>query len=604
MSPDGGTGYRVLARKYRPERFSDLIGQEPLVRTLSNAIRLDRLASAYMLSGERGVGKTSTARLLARGLICTGADGAGGATLEPCGQCDSCRSSIENRHPDVLEVDAASHTKVEDARNIIEGAGYRPVSARYKIYVIDEVHMMSKNAFNTIVKTLEDPPESAKFIFATTEIGKVPGTLLSLCQRFDLQRVSAETLAGHMTRICEAENIDADADAVAAIARAAGGSVRDGLSLLDQAAAMNADSINAENIEGMLGRPGRATAISMVKAVVEHDSASALGLFNEALVNGADPAQLVGDLMEIAHDACMKASGGSLGTVLEGERKAIEGIAGAGLARLGGIWQILVKGSDEVASAPRPGAAAEMLLIRMSHQADLPSPGEIAEHLARTNEAGTTQGDEAMDNTQAQRVTHQDDGHHGYASHSNEGAGHYHADQPTRYADTPPGGQAQTGSPAQFQQQTQSSAQAGASEPAPETGQLTVADIHEIALNNNKPGLARAIRAHIRPVSIDAENGSFEVGLEGETHPEFLPKLAHLLYKTTGSRWVISVVANADTLTLDEWEDAVQGAMKQQVSGEAMMQKVMKTFPDAEIVSVKKRGSKKRGAAQDNEIGI
>ena len=269
MSEQNPNGYRVLARKYRPDRFSELIGQEALVRTLGNALTLGRLAHAFVLTGVRGVGKTSTARLLARGLNCIGEDGNGEATLEPCGTCEPCQAIGAGRHVDVLEIDAASHTGVDDAREIIEGVGYRPVSARFKIYIIDEVHMMSKSAFNALLKTLEEPPDNVKFIFATTEIRKVPVTILSRCQRFDLRRVPADELAGHLTRICERENINAEAEAVTAIARAAEGSVRDALSLLDQAAAMTADKLSPDSIADMLGRPGRQDSITILGAALE-----------------------------------------------------------------------------------------------------------------------------------------------------------------------------------------------------------------------------------------------------------------------------------------------------------------------------------------------
>ena len=276
MNDDIQTGYRVLARKYRPDRFSELIGQEALVRTLGNALSLGRLAHAFVLTGVRGVGKTSTARLLARGLNCIGPDGTGDATLEPCGKCEPCVAIAASRHVDVLEVDAASHTGVDDARDIIEGVGYRPVSARYKIYIIDEVHMMSKSAFNALLKTLEEPPDNVKFIFATTEIRKVPVTILSRCQRFDLRRVDSDVLAAHLASICTHESINADPEALSVISRAAEGSVRDALSLLDQAAAMTADQISADNIAAMLGRPGRTDSIAMLDAAMSGDAAGAL----------------------------------------------------------------------------------------------------------------------------------------------------------------------------------------------------------------------------------------------------------------------------------------------------------------------------------------
>jgi len=318
MSEQNPNGYRVLARKYRPDRFSELIGQEALVRTLGNALTLGRLAHAFVLTGVRGVGKTSTARLLARGLNCIGEDGNGEATLEPCGTCEPCQAIGAGRHVDVLEIDAASHTGVDDAREIIEGVGYRPVSARFKIYIIDEVHMMSKSAFNALLKTLEEPPDNVKFIFATTEIRKVPVTILSRCQRFDLRRVPADELAGHLTRICERENINAEAEAVTAIARAAEGSVRDALSLLDQAAAMTADRLTIESVTEMLGRPGRSDSIAILDAAMRGDVPDELAaaILDWKSILAADPQKLATRVasqktLEAILPACPTLFGGS-----------------------------------------------------------------------------------------------------------------------------------------------------------------------------------------------------------------------------------------------------------------------------------------------------
>ena len=391
MSETNPNGYRVLARKYRPERFSELIGQEALVRTLGNALSLGRLAHAFVLTGVRGVGKTSTARLLARGLNCIGADGNGEATLEPCGVCEPCRAIAAARHVDVLEIDAASHTGVDDAREIIEGVGYRPVSARFKIYIIDEVHMMSKSAFNALLKTLEEPPDNVKFIFATTEIRKVPVTILSRCQRFDLRRVPAEALSGHLGSICERESIAAEAEAITAIARAAEGSVRDALSLLDQAAAMTADSLTADGITEMLGRPGRRDSIAILTSAMAGDSAAGLAALASAMANGAEPEMIIADLLDLVHRASLKAAGGTLEELLDAEKAPVAALAEQGIARLGRAWQMLLKGHAEVTAAPHPGAAAEMLVIRLAHLASMPTPGEIVRKLADSAPGGPQQ---------------------------------------------------------------------------------------------------------------------------------------------------------------------------------------------------------------------
>ena len=381
--------YRVLARKYRPETFSELIGQEALVRTLSNALTLGRLAHAFVLTGVRGIGKTSTARLLAKGLNCIGADGNGGATLEPCGQCEPCQAIASGRHVDVLEMDAASHTGVDDAREIIEGVGYRPVSARYKIYIIDEVHMMSKNAFNALLKTLEEPPDAVKFIFATTEIRKVPVTILSRCQRYDLRRVPAGLLIDHLATICQKETIDAQPEALAMIARAAEGSVRDALSLLDQAAAMTADALTPELVADMLGRPGRSESQAVLTAALAGDTNAALTAFANAYARGAEPDMLVADLLDLIHLASMQAAGAASDDLIDSDKATVLSLAEFGIARLGRAWQLLLKGHGELAHAPDPAAGCDMLIIRLAHAAQMPTPGDILQKLPTAPVAAT-----------------------------------------------------------------------------------------------------------------------------------------------------------------------------------------------------------------------
>ena len=401
--------YRVLARKYRPSTFSELIGQETLVRTLSNAIALGRLAHAFVLTGVRGVGKTSTARLLARGLNCIGADGNGTPTLEPCGQCEPCQAIAAGRHVDVLEIDAASHTGVDDAREIIEGVGYRPVSARYKIYIIDEVHMMSKSAFNALLKTLEEPPDAVKFIFATTEIRKVPVTILSRCQRYDLRRVPAGMLAEHLASICSHESIKADDEALAAIARAAEGSVRDALSLLDQAAAMTSDSLSRDLVDDMLGRPGRRESQQVLAAALAGDCAGALAAYATAHSRGAEPDMLVSDLLDLVHQASMTAAGATDSNQIESDREMVARLAEMGIARLGRAWQLLLKGHAEIGQAPHPSAACEMLIIRLAHAAMMPTPGDLVQKI--TAESAGTSAAVSPQPTQHRQTQHQQTQH-------------------------------------------------------------------------------------------------------------------------------------------------------------------------------------------------
>jgi DNA polymerase-3 subunit gamma/tau len=381
--------YRVLARKYRPVTFDDMIGQQALVRTLRNAFAMGRIAHAFMLTGVRGVGKTTTARVLARALNCTGPDGTGGPTPDPCGVCENCVAILADRHPDVVEMDAASNTGVEDVREIIEATRFKPLSARTKIFIIDEVHMLSRNAFNALLKTLEEPPPHIKFVLATTEIRKVPVTVLSRCQRFDLRRVSAAELAAHFTGIAEKEGISIAAGAVEIIARAADGSVRDGLSLLDQAIARGAEDggeISAGMVAEMLGLADRSYVFDLMDAAVAGDAAKALEITDAAYERGADLGVLLQDLLGLAHLLTrLKSVPGLAKTGALPEAERTRGVALAevlSIGFLGRLWQMLLKGVAEVDTAPDRRAAAEMILIRLCHVADMPPPGELLKKMA------------------------------------------------------------------------------------------------------------------------------------------------------------------------------------------------------------------------------
>ena len=379
--------YRVLARKYRPQNFDQLIGQDTLVRTLKNAIESGRVAHAFMLTGVRGVGKTTTARIIAKALNYTGPDGTAGPTTGPTDDCETCRAIAEDRHPDVMEMDAASRTGVDDIREILDGVRYAPSSARYKVYIIDEVHMLSKNAFNALLKTLEEPPPHVKFIFATTEIRKVPVTVLSRCQRFDLRRVDPETLHKHYANVCAKENVSAEDEAVAMIARAADGSVRDGLSILDQAMALSQGSITTEQVRGMLGLADRGQLLDLM----EHVLAGRVDACMETAVNlyraGADPETILNDLLDITHlmskfQAIKSPPATVEPNMATAERARAADIAGkAGIPALNRMWQILLKGIGELQYAPNPQAAAEMVLIRLCYAAELPDPATVLKQL-------------------------------------------------------------------------------------------------------------------------------------------------------------------------------------------------------------------------------
>lgn len=372
--------YRVLARKYRPSTFEELIGQDAMVRTLSNAIESGRLAQAFMLTGVRGVGKTTTARLVARALNCIGEDGKGTETITPCGVCEQCVAIAQDRHVDVIEMDAASRTGVDDIREVIESVRYRPTSARYKIYIIDEVHMLSKGAFNALLKTLEEPPAHVKFIFATTEIRKVPVTVLSRCQRFDLRRIDQDLLASHFNMVAEKEGAKVAETALAMIARAADGSVRDGLSLLDQAIAHCHGEVGEEQVRDMLGLADRGRTFDLFDAIMKGSAADALGVMDTLYAAGADPSVVLQDLLELTHwltrvkvvpDAAQNAVVSEMERVRGKEMS--ETLAMSVLAR---AYQILMKGLGEVRNAPHPQQAAEMVIIRLCYVADMPTPEE------------------------------------------------------------------------------------------------------------------------------------------------------------------------------------------------------------------------------------
>jgi DNA polymerase-3 subunit gamma/tau len=406
MMSDSPQPYRVLARKYRPQSFDELIGQEAMVKTLGNAIARDRLAHSFLLTGVRGVGKTSTARLIAKALNCIGPDGTGGPTIQPCGVCEPCRAIAEGRHIDVVEMDAASHTGVDDVREIIEAVRYSAVSARYKVYIIDEVHMLSKNAFNALLKTLEEPPAHVKFLFATTEVNKVPITVLSRCQRFDLRRIPADLLGSHFGHVAQLEGVEVEPEALALIARAAEGSARDGLSILDQAIAHGAGAVTADQVRTMLGLSDRGAVRNLLGLILSGDAQGTLAGVRDQYELGVEPSALIRGLLEAVHGVTRAKVGGSRDPAQSVEEREAyaDWAAKLGHGVIHRLWQLLLKGLGEVHNAPMPLEACEMALLRVIHASELPDPGALIEKLtsgeltapARAAEAPKGEGQSTM----------------------------------------------------------------------------------------------------------------------------------------------------------------------------------------------------------------
>lgn len=553
MSDQSPSAYRVLARKYRPDNFTGLIGQDALVRTLQNAITHGRLAHAFVLTGVRGVGKTSTARILARGLNCIGQDGTGGPTLNPCGTCEPCQAIAGGRHVDVLEMDAASNTGVDDVRDIIEGAAYRPVSARFKIYIIDEVHMLSKSAFNALLKTLEEPPEAVKFIFATTEIRKVPVTILSRCQRFDLRRVSVETLAAHLSTITEAEAISAEPEALHMIARAAEGSVRDSLSLLDQAAAMNADAISAETVAQMLGHAGDQDVGDILQSALGGDVAAALAAFTRADNRGADAETIISDLLDLTHFASLDAAGSAMADLPESTALLTASLAKLGIAKLGRAWQILLKGHQEVKHAPNGRAAAQMLIIRLAHAAPMPTPAEIIAKLP-TAPAGAS-----SPAAPAQTAPSQPSAPQGAA--------------PSPMPPAP-----SSGPHAQL-------AADPAPQPEPVTPQLhSLQQAVSLCEDDGQFVLAAHIRSYVQVISLT--DSHLEISLADGAPEDLAAKMAKFLSHYLEHAFLVSLGQGPAEKTLKEQEEEAAQTARQEAAKDPLVAEIIGQFEGAEVTNI------------------
>jgi DNA polymerase-3 subunit gamma/tau len=557
--------YRVLARKYRPATFADLIGQDAMVRTVSNAFEAGRIPQAWILTGVRGVGKTTTARILARALNYELPDGSiTGPTIKMPALGTHCRAIMESRHIDVIEMDAASHNGVEDVRQINEAIRYAPVSARYKVYILDEVHMLSPQAFNALLKTLEEPPPHAKFIFATTEIRRVPVTILSRCQRFDLRRVDAGVLVAHLERIAGNEAIAVEPEALALIARAAEGSVRDALSLLDQAIAHAAGPVRAEHVRQMLGLADRARVIDLFEALMRGDIAAALAELRAQYDIGADPAVVLTDLAEFTHFVTrvkVVPAVADDAALIEVERTRGRALAEKLSMRvLARTWQMLIKGIAEVGAVDRPLAAAEMVLVRIAYAADLPTPDEVVRSL---------EGDGAP--ARAPRSAPAG------APAPLASASRFDAPRLETSRGAPRAALAPSGEPL-----------ARLPEPEPSPPALVIGrfeDLIALAAQKRDLGVKLALERDVRLVR--CEDGRLDIGLQPSAAKTLVNDLARKFSQWTNRRWMVVVSAEAGEPTVRSQSEARQAELKSGVRADPLVQAVLARFPGAEIVGVR-----------------
>ena len=568
MSDTTAQGYRVLARKYRPQTFADLIGQEVMVRTLKNAFASDRIAHAFIMTGVRGVGKTTTARIIAKGLNCIGPDGTGDPTTEPCGVCEPCQAITDGRHVDVLEMDAASRTGVGDIREIIDSVHYRAASARYKIYIIDEVHMLSTSAFNALLKTLEEPPAHVKFIFATTEIRKVPVTVLSRCQRFDLKRIEPEVMMAHLARIADLEGASLAPDAMALITRAAEGSVRDAMSLMDQAIAHGGGETKAEQVRAMLGLADRGRVLDLFDMIMRGAAAQALEELSSQYADGADPMGVLRDLADITHWISVikitPEAANDPTTPPDERSRGLDMAERLAMRVLSRMWQMLLKSLEELPLAPNAMMAAEMAIIRLTHVADMDDPETLLRKLQTMTPFGAGSGPSGAATSRETQQTAQQS-----------------TAQTTLKAS--PTNQPQRMMSGQTSQQT---ALASDPELVPAlAAYLQFEHVVELIREKRDMKLLVEVEDHLHLSRYSPGRIEFEPGPNAPR--DLAARLAAQLQAWTNTRWAVSIVNQGGAATLAETRQAGQRADEERALETPLVQAVIATFPGAKISAIR-----------------
>ena len=539
--------HRVLARKYRPLNFTKLIGQNNLIKTLSGSIERGRVAHAYILTGVRGVGKTSTARIIAKLFNCTNPEKSSEIAINPCGVCESCLGIAEGKNIDILEIDAASNTGVDNIRELIDGVGYKPLTSKFRVYIIDEVHMLSKGAFNALLKTLEEPPEHVKFIFATTEIRKVPITILSRCQRFDLQIVPSKILIDHLKWVCEEEKINFTLEALQIIVRVSGGSVRDALSLLDQSASISGDDIKSETISFMLGLPSRMSSIEILENIFDSNIENALKIYDNVINHGANGEILIGDMLDIIHLSTRiniigeKNLDTFMNSIPDGEQAGILKISKISLPGLTRAWQILLKGIEEIRAAPNPDEAGSMILIRLAYSCNLPDPASLVKKIQASLEENKTTFNDSLEE--------KDDGKKNTSEIINDLQEINSIDNKTTLAEV-----------------------------------NTFEDLVEIFKIKGELLLHAQLLSCVHLISF--EKGKLEISISGNTNNNIAKEISKFLKNWTGEDWVISIVDDQGTETLDHKNERKAQEEIENTKNTPEMQKVLKAFPNAELKSV------------------